>query len=150
MKLVDELVRIYLNEETWHQTKLSEAEAKAYYEVALTKGRVLAYQSEDGELLGYVESWLIDFGQFGRILCHLPFDISREDIQSGPICYVAGTWIKPSERGFKATIFKYLVSQFFRQNFHAEFFVGEARRKKTAPLKVLKRTEAIKKYLGDM
>lgn len=145
--LVSELVRVYEKEETWHKTKLSDIEAKAYYEVAIAKGRIIAYQDDSGELLGYVEHWAINFDQFGRVICQLPFDISREDIQSGPICYVAGTWIKPSERGFMSTIFKYLVGQFFRQNFSCEFFVGEARRKRSQPVKVMKRTEAIRKYL---
>src|SRR5207249_1120932 len=111
-----------------HTKKLSNEEALAYYKVAIKKGRIITY-IDSGELTGYVESWAINFDQFGRILCRLPFNIKTEDIQNGNICYIEATWIRESERGFGKQIQQYLTQQLFEHNFNCEFFVGEAMRK---------------------
>ena len=149
MSLVEQLVNIYENQETWHTKKLSPDEALAYYEVALEKDRIIPYLNSFGELTGYVESWAINYEQFGRILCRLSFNIKKEDINTGNICYIEATWIKKDERGFGRPIQQYLTKKVFEKNFNCEFFVGEAMRKQAGFVKILKRTDAIKKYLKE-
>lgn len=149
MSLIDDLTEIYLNYETWHTRKLSYEEAHSYYGVCTGKNRILAryLPGEEKKVVGYVESWRINYEQFGRILCRLPFDIGIENITDGNICYVEGTWIHPDYR--RGYVYKDLVSEFFIQNASCEFFVGEAFRKQAGMLKVLKRTDAIRKYLKE-
>ncbi len=146
MSLVEQLAEVYLTHESWHTKKLPYEEAIDYYEVAVRKQRIIPYL-DNGNLLGYVESWVINYEQFGRILCRLPFDISKEDIEHGPICYIEGTWIEPKMRGFGRDVHRDLTQRLFEQNLHCEFFVGEAMRKQAGFVKILKRTDAIMKYL---
>ena len=148
MYLAEQLVEVYLTQETWHTKKLTYEQALDYYNVAISKGRIIYYE-QFGEILGYVESWRINYDQFGRILCRLPFNIKEEDVERGNICYIEGTWIKPEKRGFGNPIPQYLTQQVFKQNFECEFFVGEAMRKQAGFIKILKRTDAIKKYLRE-
>jgi hypothetical protein len=67
------------------------------------------------------------------------FHATHENVETGKICYLANTWIEKSHRN--SWVYKQLKLDFFRQNWDCEYFVGEARRKKTAPLKVFKKSE---------
>lgn len=143
--MIDQLVEVYLNEETWHQTKLPKKEAWIYFATAVQKGRILA-RTDGDRLLGYVESWRISFDQFGRLLCQLPFDIGIEDIEHGNICYVANIFVRKEHR--RGDVFAWLKHEFFKQNIGCEYLVGEALRKKTQPVKVFKMQESYKKWIG--
>lgn len=147
MTIVDQLVRIYLEEETWHEKKLDEASAKLYTARLLEKGNILYYEF-NGEVLGYVEFWNINFEQLGRIICHEKFCADSEKTQNGNICYVANTWIHPLFRdGF---VYKTLKERFFKANRRATYFLGVALRKKAQPVKVFRMTDMIRnKYKGD-
>ena len=103
--------------------------------IALSKGRIITCEF-DGKLLGYVESWRISFEQFGRLICKAGFPLDKEDIEHGNICYLANTAIDPAYRS--SFVKKYLKDKFFEQNSDAEYFVGEALRKKHQPVKVFK------------
>ena len=138
--VIDELIRIYYEEENWHKEKLSRTEAYKYYKKLLEEGRILVYE-ELGEVIGYVESWKINFEQFGRLVCHAPFCAYKEDINSGNISYVANTWIRKDRR--RGNVYKALRLGYYRQNSNCEYYVGSALRKKTQPIKVFKKTEAI-------
>lgn len=140
---IEQLVDIYLNEETWHGKKLTQEEALFYFETACRKDRIIVV-TEHERVVGYVESWRINFEQFGRIVCHQPFDIGAESIEDGPICYLSNIYIRPSHRN--SGVIRELRYNFFKQNLGAKYFVGEALRKKTQPIKVFKMQEAYKKW----
>lgn len=129
---------MYQKEETWHTKRLSEEDAILYHEVLLRKKRIIPYLFDD-QLLGYIESWRIDFEQFGRLICHLPFSAVSEEVEKGPICYVANIWVRKDHRD--GAVLKALRNELFIQNVTAEFFVGEALRKKTQPIKVLRKAQ---------
>lgn len=147
MSLVDQLVQIYQTEENWHEKKLSEADSAIYFESLLKKGRILYSCDTDNYLQGYVESWRISFHNFGRIICGEPFSAVGEDVETGNVCYLANIFIrKPFRKAQAILVLKHL---FFRQNFMCTHFVGEARRKKCAPVKVFTRQEFYKKYISE-
>lgn len=104
-------------------------------DIALAKGRIIICEFDD-KIVGYVETWRITFEQFGRLICKAPFLLDREDIEHGNICYLANTAIHPDYRN--SFVVKYLKEKFFEQNSDAEYFVGEALRKKHQPIKVFK------------
>jgi hypothetical protein len=147
VSLVDQLVKIYYEEEWWHKEKLDGPNAILYHQTLLDKQRILYLADPFGELIGYVESWRLDYGQLGRIICGLPFAATEEDVNTGDIAYVANAWIRRAER--HGIVYKQLRSMFFKQNFQAKFFVGEARRKKSAPFKVFTRQEAFSKWIKE-
>jgi len=141
--LIAELVRLYIDKLTHHKTKLSEEEALRYYTYVTSRGCIYTYV-QGGNILGFVETWRLSFEQFGRLICVAPFNIYDEDITTGPLCYVADTWIDPKHRNTE--VVKNLKEQFFQRNIDAEFFCGEALRKKTQPVKVFKKQEAYEKW----
>lgn len=146
MNIVKKLTDIYLSsEEFWHEEKLSEEESKKYFTTLLGKGRIITICHYD-TLIGYVESWRINFEQFGRLVCHASFSAFLEDVETGPICYVANVWVKKEHR--RGDTIKLLKNLFFTANYTAEYFVGEALRKKTQPVKVFTRQELYFKYFG--
>lgn len=144
--LIDQLVRIYLEEETWHEKKLSKEDAQFYFEKMLQKERIIPICDNSNQLIAYVESWRVNYEQFGRIICGVEFSAPYEPVESGQICYVANTWVKKEFR--RGETIRMLRNLFFQQNFACEFFVGEARRKRSAPVKVFRRQQFYDKYIG--
>lgn len=146
MNVVDQLVRIYFEEEYWHKEKLSEKGAIFYHETMLQKGRILVCL--DGpRVCGYVESWRLNFEQLGRIVCDVPFSATLENVETGLIAYLANVFISKESRN--SAVYKYLRSEFFKQNYACEFYIGHARRKKTEPLKVFRRQDVFKKWIQE-
>lgn len=141
--MIDQLVRIYLEEEKYHTKKLTREEAEAYFKVSIAKGRILSFIEHD-HLYGYLESWRINYDQLGRVLCHVPFSIAEEDIEHGPICYIEGVFIEQGSRA--KDVHRYLKHQFFKQNYACEFFVEEAFRKRAGMLKIFKRDKFIERW----
>ena len=136
--IIEQLIEIYYKEEWWHQEKKSYTQAVNYYNVLLKKGNILYYEIE-GRVVGYVEFWRINFEQWGKIVCHEKIYIDIEDISNGNICYVTNVWINKEYRN--TDVVKTLTLNFFKQNYRCDYFVGEALRKKTQPIKVFKRSE---------
>ena len=128
------------------QSILNNEELFKYFETAIKKGRILIKTDDAGEVIGYVESWRINYEQLGRIVCGLPFHIADEDIETGPICYLTNTAIRPDYR--MTGLHKVLRVEFMTQNFMCKHFVGHARRKKHEPLKVFDRQSFYDKYNG--
>jgi ribosomal protein S18 acetylase RimI-like enzyme len=139
--VISQLTDIYLSDaEWWHERKLTEEDAKRYFRKLFLQGNIVYYLSElDNELLGYVESWRINFEQFGRLVCHAPFSAYNENVTGGNIAYLANTWIKPEHR--RTNVYRVLRLKFFTANYNCEYFVGRALRKKTQPIKVLTRSQ---------
>lgn len=136
--IIEQLTNIYYTQEWWQKNKLPFEEAVKYHARLFEKGRIIVYE-EEGKVLGYVESWRINYEQFGRIICHNGFSAYLENVNDGNICYVANCWIHPEWRG--GNVYKALRLKFFQQNHTCDYFVGEALRKKTQPVKVFKRTD---------
>ena len=147
--LVDEIHYFWKNYDPTTIYSLSDSRVKEQIQVLLDKGRILAVTDrEDGSLLGYVESWRINYEQFGRIICQQPFNVLLEDINNGTICYLSNITIHPDHR--RSTVINTLKDKFFLQNNMCEYFVGEAKRKKTQPLKVFTRQEYYMKYMHHL
>jgi len=146
LSVIDQLIEVYKNEEWWIKDKIEDSEIRKYYEKLIDQGNILIYEVE-GELLGYIEFWRINFEQFGRIICNDEFSAYIEDINSGNIGYVANVWIKKSHR--RSGIMKLLALGFCRKNILCDYFVGRARRKKCEPVKVFNRMDFMNKYVKD-
>ena len=142
--MVNELTRVYLNEyKQEDKGKVSQEQQRKYFSYVLEQHRIHTYGTHDN-LLGYLESWRLDFQQWGRLVCSAPFNIYEEDITKGEVCYLPNIWIHPDYR--RSSIFKQFKRDFFRSNLDAEYFVGKALRKKTQPIKVFKKQEAYEKW----
>ena len=107
--MINDLVRIYHEEEPWHQTKLSQEEAEKYFKVLLEKGRIITYTHEES-VVGYVETWRINYEQLGRIICKAFFSAYTEDVETGNICYVANIWV---HKDFRWKVLQNLRGRFF-------------------------------------
>lgn len=139
MNLVDQLVEIYYAEEWWQKDKLTHQAAYYYHDTLLNKkNRIVPFLCND-VVLGYVESWRINFEQFGRLVCHAPFNAPEEDVETGNIAYVANVWVRKQER--RGEVIRFLKDEFVKQNFMCEYFCGEAIRKKTGLIKVFNRSK---------
>lgn len=136
MSLAEKLTEIYLNEETWHRVKLDKDEANRYHQALLDRGNIITVEDKD-KLVGYVEFWRLTYEQFGRVICNEPFSAFNEDVQTGHIAYVANTYIDPAYRNGETA--KMMRNRFLMVNNKCTHFVGEARRKSCAPVKVFKR-----------
>ncbi len=144
--MIDQLVKSYFQNETWIKNKLTPEEAWKYHEKLYSQGNIIVYQ-ELGVMLGYVEFWRINYEQFGRIICQEPFSAYIENVKDGNIAYVANVWIEPKFRN--TTIIKTLKLLFFKRNFDADYFVGEAIRKHTNLVKVFKKEELTSKLFKE-
>lgn len=142
MSLIEQLVDIYFNEETWHEKRLSRIEAWKYHEFLLTSGNIITVSNSD-TLCGYVEQYRLSFEQFGRIICGEPFSAMHENVQNGQVAYVANTFIRKKYRNGET--YRMLRDRFFEFNKDCTHFCGIARRKKSAPVKVFKREQILER-----
>lgn len=138
--VVENLNDIYFSHEDWQGEKLSSDEITKYHEALIQKGRISVY-APAGKVLGYVESWRINFEQFGRLVCGETISAYLEDVETGPIAYCANVWVDPEWR--QTSVIKFLRTEFFRSNFQCQYFVGHALRKGTQPIKVFKRNDRL-------
>lgn len=134
------LAQCYLTQQPWQEYLMPEADAIDYFDVMISRGNIIAVTSEDEtELLGYVESWKINFEQFGRIVCKANFWTKDENTINGNICFLANIWISPGFR--KGMVFKEMELRFFANNNDCEYYSGFAWRKKTKPVKVFTKNQ---------
>lgn len=136
MTILEQLVKVYQEEEDYHSVKLSEEESYKYFKKLMDKDRIHTVTS-NGELMGYIESWRVSFEQFGRLICQHTFSAYKEDVETGNIAYLSDIWIRQDER--HGITFQILQRSFRKLNKDCEYWVGEARRKKCEPVKVFKR-----------
>ena len=144
--IVKQLVEIYFREEYWQENKMPEDIAYNYHKKLYEQGNIQVFE-KDGLVLGYYEVWRINFEQFGRIICHIPFYADSEDVVNGNIAFVANTWIKSEYRN--SYVYKVLRNLFFKHNFKCDYYCGEALRKKTQPVKVFKKSELLSKLFKE-
>lgn len=138
LTIVSQLNNIYFKEEWWQSHTETLAGITNYHQTMIDKGNIICYV-DSGIVLGYCEFWRINFEQFGRLICHQPFIAPFENTTDGNLCYVANVWVQKEHR--RGKVIKDLKERFFKLNSHCEFFVGEALRKKTKPIKVLTKKE---------
>lgn len=136
INIIEQLVDIYLNKETWHKTKMSYEDAYKYHQTMFDRGNIIIWEKQ-GIVLGYVETWRVNFEQFGRLVCGCDFYADAEDCQTGKIAYLANTWIHENHRS--TNVIKMLKIEWLRKHFVCDYFVGEARRKNCSPIKVFNR-----------
>ena len=145
--LIDELLYFYYNYDNFQTSYFDKEKAIRYFKTIIDKNCICTTLNDDGKLIGYVEFWRINYEQFGRILCCEPINIYDEDIENGPICYLANITVHPDFRRGRTIID--LRGKFFRENYYSKYFVGHAKRKKTQPVKVFTRQEAFMKWIPN-
>lgn len=149
MDIIKQLNEFYYKYDRFQgEELLNEKDITHYHETALEKGTIAIALSESGKLLGYVEMWRISFEQFGRILCCAPFSIYSEDLEHGNICLVRNVTIHPEWR--RSWVLPFLRNELFIRNIDAEYFVGEAKRKKTGLVKTFTKQEAYAKWAKEL
>ena len=141
IEILNQLWDIY-QKESWHKTRLNRTEFDKYTEKLINDSNIIYYE-KDGVILGYVEFWRINYEQFGRLICNAPFSAYLENVKDGNICYVANVFILEEHR--QSSVVKILKYKFLANNNHCEYFVGEALRKKTQPVKVFNRIEFLER-----
>jgi len=142
--IIEQLIYIYLHEEDWHKAKLSHKDSRDYFSSMISKGRIQIVLEEE-EVIGYVESWRLSYEQWGRKVCHETIHSMTEDVSGGPVCYLANIWIRKEKR--RGDTLRKLRDLFFYYNSDSEYFVGHALRKKTQPIKVLKKIDFYNKHI---
>ncbi len=143
MSIIDQLTRIYEKLEWWHRQKLSTEDANDYHERLLLNGNILTYVV-DGELVGYLEFWLISYEQFGRLVCGKNIATDTEDILGGNIALINNMWVDENHRSGAA--FEILAAQFLSRCKTAEFYVAFRRVKRHQPIQVYTRDEIMKHF----
>jgi len=124
-------------------------QSEEIFSTLIGKNRIIHYQDSDENVIGFVESWRIDYQQFGWLLCHpeYPSNLNVWDLNKGNICYLANVIIHPDYRF--SHVYQYLKTEFFRQNYACDFFVGQAYRKRHQPLKIFTRQEFYDRYAKE-
>lgn len=141
--IIEQLTHIYETQEEWHKNRLSHEEANAYHERLLVNGNILTYIIKD-EIIGYLEFWLIDYNQFGRLVCNQPILTDIENLLDGNIALINNMWISEKDRNGKA--FNTLAAQFLSRCKSADFYVAFRRVKRNQPIQVYTRDEIMKHF----
>ena len=121
VKIIEQLLNIYYNEEWWHDTRLNRNSAFNYHNKLVQQGNIQIYQ-ELGIVLGYYEVWFINKKQLKDIVMGKPFSPILQDISHGNIAYLANLWIDDKFR--KGKVFKELYKRFFKHIAHCEMVAG--------------------------
>lgn len=143
MSIIKQLTAVYHNLEWWHKQKLSTEDSDAYHERLLLNGNILTYVVK-GELIGYLEFWLISHEQFGRLVCGQSIATDAENILDGNIALINNMWISEDHRSGAA--FEILAAQFLSRCKTAEFYVAFRRVKRHQPIQVYTRSEIMKHF----
>lgn len=141
--IIGQLTDIYLTQEHWHKSKLSKEEANEYHERLMINGNILTY-IKSGELLGYLEFWLIDYSQFGRLVCNQSIITDKENLLDGNIALINNMWI--SEKDRNGIVFDMLSAMFLARCKMADFYVAFRRVKRHQPIQVYTRDEIMKHF----
>ena len=144
MTLPELLADCYLTKQPWQTRLMPREDIVKYFHTMIERGNIIAEYTEN-ELLGYVESWHINYEQFGRIICDTKnlFFTYNENTTNGNICYLANIWINPKCR--QGIVFKNLESEFFKRNNNCDYYVGHAWRKTSGLIKTFRKDQLISK-----
>jgi len=138
LNIIDQLIQFHRGE--WFQAhdKQTDEQLRLYFETMVRKNRMI-FAMQGDEVLGYAESYRLDYAQFGRLVCGEDIVVDREDVETGPIAYLANVHVKEAHQS--SWPIKYLKLEFFKQNYTASYFCGYAERKKHRPWKIFKRQQ---------
>lgn len=136
--VISQLVKIYFEEENWHDSKLSIQDAVLYHDFVFNNGNIIVVKNKD-EVVGYLEFWRLNFENWGKYVCGVEISPLHTDVKNGNIAVVNNIWIKKEFR--RGDVFKQIKERFYRVNSDCDYYVGHALRKKTQPIKVFKKSD---------
>lgn len=141
--IIDQLTDIALTKEPWRKIPLTREQLNEYHERLMINGNILTY-IKGGILLGYLEFWLIDYSQFGRLVCNQPIMTDKENLLDGNIALINNMWISEEDRNGDA--FEMLSAMFLTRCKQADFYVAFRRVKRHQPIQVYTRDEIMKHF----
>jgi hypothetical protein len=109
--IATQLVDIYYSEEPWIKNRMHPDVALEYHLSQIQRGAIKVAE-EMGIVLGYVQVFKITQEQVNRLLQHLPFNESTENITSGDIAFIHNLYIDKNFRGRTRETFKKLRKMF--------------------------------------
>lgn len=142
MNIIEKIIDLYENILPKNQIMLPHSEALEYFERLMMNGNIITYV-KDGELLGFLEFWKVNFEQFGRICAGVTLDHS-EDLLNGNIGMITRMWITPTMRNGET--FLHLGRAFLEKNQGCSHYAAMQFHKNHKPLQVYSRDQIIKHY----
>ena len=138
--VLEQLYLIYVEQETWHKTRLNKPDFFNYTDKLIRQGNIFFVLDED-RVVGYTEVWKIDFNQFGRIICGEVFAAGEEDVLNGTLGYVANVWTDQEYRqgfGTMKGVVKQMRKMYYEFTADVEYHVGMALRKNAHMVKTFR------------
>ena len=144
MTILKQLIKIYkeLHKDT---LLLSNEELVEYYGKMLENGRI-EYVLENGELVGFMESWRLTYEQLGRVVCWKDFNAVEENVKDGDIAFISDVWVKKNERD--GTTFELLLQGFKDSNKDAHSYISK--RHKGKYIRVYNKVNGFKLKKGEL
>ncbi len=143
--VLSELKRFYKTIDIQPEHPMTDEQIDNYHQY-LINNNAIRFIFKDERLIAYVTFFKINYEQFGRLVCQIPFNATKEDIVSGNICYCMDVTIDPEFRNTE--VMKHLKNLFFEGACGCEHFVGHAiYKKRSQPIRVFRGAEILKKYL---
>lgn len=118
---------------------LSDEAIDKYHERMLNVGALTFETDTQDKLLGYIECWRVTPEQIGRIMFDEQFNVFTEDIEYGPICFVANITIRPDAR--RRNLLNLLKNRAIETNFTATHFCGRASHGRARAFKIFTKKE---------
>ena len=144
LDILSELKRFYKTIDIQSEHPMSDEQIDIYHQYIIDK-KAIRFIATEERLVAYVVFYKINYEQFGRLVCQLPFSALSEDIVSGNICYCMDVTIDPEFRNTE--VMKLLKNLFFEAACGCEHFVGHAiYKKRSQPIRVFRGAEILKKY----
>ena len=138
--ILNQLVRIYYEEENWHTNKLPKEEAIKYHKEILDRGKIIFCADNSGVVNAYVEWWNLNHKQLKKVMFG-KIHIGEDNIDEGDICYVANVWVDEKYRN--GELFEKMKKKLFELNRHCSYFLGEESKNKR-----LRLYNRVKRYLN--
>ena len=123
MNIIDQLVKIYQDNELGNYGLLTDLETERYYSNMLATGRLQTIVDHNN-LVGFIESWRVNFEQLGRIVCWTNFSALKEDVTKGEVAWISDIWVSKYRRG-DGEITKQLIEMFKEANQDASYFLSQ-------------------------
>lgn len=106
----------------WQQNLLPLPEALRYFTHLLNKGNIIYQQDSEGNVIGFLEFYKINYDQFRKLAENKSFPVLEENISDGPICWVSDLWIDEKYR--LNSVGKNLKARLFNAAKSCEYFAG--------------------------
>ena len=142
MNIIESIVALYENILPKNPCMLPHQEAVEYFERLMMNGNIITYV-KDGELIGFLEAWRINFSQLGRILCGLTLE-HTEDLLHGNVALITRMYIVPDSRN--GEVFINMGRQFLDKNKDATHFIAFQSHKNHKPFQVYTKDQIFNHY----